>query len=527
VTDPQPPNDLASVADRVDRLDLSLFSYIQGGGTSHADRRSLLALHAALASQRRFAYLEIGSYHGGSLQALIADPRCQRIVSIDCRAELAPDIRGPGRYPENTTHEMLVRLASIPGADLLKLATVDARSQDLDPTQFAAELCFIDGEHTNEALLHDARFCRKVVGGEGILVFHDRTLVSRGIRTFLGELDRYRAYPLSHELLVVELGQTTLLHDPRVRACVPRGGAWLWVAGTRAFPLLLCVTDAVRPLRAHIGTLLLRCGAPRPGSPSTVRPLLALPETFRVYTFVTDERSYAEMRQSFQMAGFPCDSFERLSDAEDNPYAAITRIGHESSAQFPILCHQDVRLDRGAGLQQLKAALAQLDRVAPRWVAAGNCGVTEHGSLVRCVFDPFGGPTAGPFPAEVATLDENFLVLNRRNHPRCSNGLSAFHLYGTDLCLHARAAGGGAYVIDFPMSHIGGASMATSYDRAAADLAARWNAGYLFAYVITPSGSIFLSRSRMLRRIFGSAIAFRCIDAAIRQKPRLARVPQP
>ena len=33
----------------------------------------------------RFAYLEIGSHLGGSLQVLIQDERCERIVSIDSR----------------------------------------------------------------------------------------------------------------------------------------------------------------------------------------------------------------------------------------------------------------------------------------------------------------------------------------------------------------------------------------------------------------------------------------------------------
>ena len=56
------------------------------------DRRSLLAVQAAV--RRRagaYRYLEIGSYLGGSIQAHLLDPRCERIYSIDNRSAAAPD----------------------------------------------------------------------------------------------------------------------------------------------------------------------------------------------------------------------------------------------------------------------------------------------------------------------------------------------------------------------------------------------------------------------------------------------------
>src|SRR5579871_6355709 len=73
-----------TVTDRVDELDVSLFKP-ERGGTSGEDRRSLLAVHAAVAGRGQFRYLEIGSYLGTSLQSFIVDPRCVQIVSIDRR----------------------------------------------------------------------------------------------------------------------------------------------------------------------------------------------------------------------------------------------------------------------------------------------------------------------------------------------------------------------------------------------------------------------------------------------------------
>ena len=103
----------------MDRLDLSLFDPIQGGGTSSSDRRSLLAVHAAVAARGAFRYLEVGSYHGASLQSLIVDPRCRSVVSIDRRDMISPDERPESvEYPDNTTPRMLEWLASVPEADL-------------------------------------------------------------------------------------------------------------------------------------------------------------------------------------------------------------------------------------------------------------------------------------------------------------------------------------------------------------------------------------------------------------------------
>jgi hypothetical protein len=79
------------IADRVAALDTSLFTGIESQ-TSEPDRQSLLALHAVIGEHGPFDYLEIGSHLGGSLQALVADPRS--IVSIDTRPLLQPDDRG-------------------------------------------------------------------------------------------------------------------------------------------------------------------------------------------------------------------------------------------------------------------------------------------------------------------------------------------------------------------------------------------------------------------------------------------------
>jgi hypothetical protein len=136
------------------------------------------------------------------------------------------------------------------------------------------------------------------------------------------------------------------------------------------------------------------------------------------------------------------------------------------------------------------------------------------------------------------TLDENFLVLNRRNVPRSTDGLSGFHLYGSDVCLHALSSGGSAYVIDFPISHVGRLTQNGDYPRAywqSYELVknrfmATWSDRYWFCYVVTPVDTLFISRSRILRRVFGSTRAVAAVQQRRQQLPgsplrRIDRIP--
>jgi hypothetical protein len=199
-------------------LDTSLFGHIRSQ-TSERDRVSLLALHNACREvYGEFAYLEIGSHLGGSAQVLVADRCCRSITSIDSRPESAPDVRGVSSYPGNTTERMLERLGSVPGADLSKVRTIEAETVAVDPEDLAApQLALIDGEHTHDAALADARFCRRVLRERGAIVFHDRRLVRSAIEFFLEELGHqpHEGYPLLGSVYVIELGETRLL--PSVR----------------------------------------------------------------------------------------------------------------------------------------------------------------------------------------------------------------------------------------------------------------------------------------------------------------------
>lgn len=232
--------------DRLAAFDLSLFGHVESQ-TTNPDKLTLLALHAAIADRLgTFAYLEIGSYKGGSLQALVVDPRCRRIVSIDPRPAWVPDNASAAgcAYPDNSTEEMLDRLASVPGADLTKLETTELGTEDIDPAAMERpDICFVDGEHTDGAALRDARFCREILRGRGVIAFHDFQTVDGAVTSFLRESPGARGYLLRTSVFVVELAVPTLLSDARVAARTWRPAVlWRGLNALRAVPLALATT---------------------------------------------------------------------------------------------------------------------------------------------------------------------------------------------------------------------------------------------------------------------------------------------
>lgn len=181
--------------------------------------------------------------------------------------------------------------------------------------------------------------------------------------------------------------------------------------------------------------------------------------SFSICTLVSDPRQHAAMRASFEAGGFTPDhaEFLHLDNSGGNrwcAYAGLARLLDQARGDHVVLCHQDVRLlDHGAA--DLGRRLAELTAAAPGWALAGNAGATPAGRLALRISDPHGDDQAhGPFPARVASLDENFMVLRRSAGLRPSATLSGFHLYGTDLCLQARHAGRSAWVVDFHLRHL-------------------------------------------------------------------------
>ena len=107
---------------------------------------------------------------------------------------------------------MLGKLRSVAPEEMWKVTTIDGDSVMVEPSRIPdkIDLCFIDGEHTDRAVMSDLTFCLKVLADNGCIVFHDAQITYNGIAKCLEHLKQsniqFRAYVLPHVVFVVEIG---------------------------------------------------------------------------------------------------------------------------------------------------------------------------------------------------------------------------------------------------------------------------------------------------------------------------------
>jgi len=207
----------------IEDLDLDLFSKIDSQSTEH-DKQSFLAIQLAVRKLRPgYTYLEIGSYLGGSIQPYLLDDLCARIYSIDKRPEKQPDARGfDYRYLNNSTERMLEMLRGVAPDKMDKIMTIDgdSRSIPLSKIEQKIDLCFIDGEHTDAAVLSDFKFCLDVLNQNGCIAFHDAQITYNGLASCIEHLEQnkvaFNAYCLPSIVFVIEIGDFPIHNEKRV-----------------------------------------------------------------------------------------------------------------------------------------------------------------------------------------------------------------------------------------------------------------------------------------------------------------------
>jgi Methyltransferase domain len=186
---------MANLEDTIASLDVRLFDAVPSQ-TCREDRESLLRLQRCIRRTGSYVYLEIGSHLGGTLQPHLVDSRCSAIYSIDKRPLEQPDeLLGVCHYPENSTKRMLSGLQqAFPEAPVKKIKTFDADARELDPRTFIPkpDFCFIDGEHTDQAVCSDFDFCLKACNRNGIIGFHDANFVVGGLAHIKRQLTKHR-----------------------------------------------------------------------------------------------------------------------------------------------------------------------------------------------------------------------------------------------------------------------------------------------------------------------------------------------
>lgn len=151
--------------------------------SSDRDKAFLLAAKRMMGDiAPSYAYLEIGSFLGGSLAPFLVDPACAAILSIDERGKTLPDERGAlFDYAGITTQSMLDRLHGA-GLATEKLTTHDGPIDMMAMPDRRFDLAFIDGEHTDQACFRDFLWALPMMKASSAVLFHDSSLIYKAIR---------------------------------------------------------------------------------------------------------------------------------------------------------------------------------------------------------------------------------------------------------------------------------------------------------------------------------------------------------
>ncbi len=222
---------MAEVVRRVGELATDLYDAIPSQ-TSQTDRRSLLAVQRATARRfGRYAYLEIGSHLGGSIQPHLLDPRCEAIYSIDPRPVSQPDDRSAGcvvAYDGNSTERMLGLLRELGPEQAAKVRCFESDAARVDAARIipAPHLAFIDGEHTRRAVLSDFAFCRRVLAPGGTVLVDDFPIVYPAVLEICRALrragERFTTARLEGKAFAVFFDEELVQADPFLSRCRAR-----------------------------------------------------------------------------------------------------------------------------------------------------------------------------------------------------------------------------------------------------------------------------------------------------------------
>ena len=189
-----------------------------------------------------------------------------------------------------------------------------------------------------------------------------------------------------------------------------------------------------------------------------------------------------------------------IDNSVANCYDAFEAYNHfllNAKGRFIVLCHQDI-LPIADGRDVLDFRLAELETIDSHWGLCGNAGGRAARELVVRISHPAGQDVKlnGPFPKDVMSLDENFIIVRRSANLALSRDLSGFHWYGTDLCLIANILGWKAYVIDFHLLHKSAGNIGGDYDAKGKELRRKYAHAFRSRWHHVPtSQSIYISAS--------------------------------
>ena len=247
---------------------------------------------------------------------------------------------------------------------------------------------------------------------------------------------------------------------------------------------------------------------------------------YSICTLLTDIDQYKDALSSFRNAGFiePECEFLYIDNTAENKYDAYTGVNkflQTAKGDYVILCHQDLILHED-NKEKLDNIIDEITNFDYDWALLGNAGGTVPGQQAYHLTEFTGKDKhylhRGTFPSKADSLDEDFIVVKKSANLSVSNDLSGFHMYGTDLCMIARILGYSAYVVDFHLWHLGGAStkapvtsgahVTSSFDMAKNNILRKYQRVFSPRFIQTTCTIFYVSDSKLKNFLFNRKIMY-------------------
>ncbi|MFL5729197.1 MAG: hypothetical protein ACJ75J_06895 [Cytophagaceae bacterium] len=248
---------------------------------------------------------------------------------------------------------------------------------------------------------------------------------------------------------------------------------------------------------------------------------------FSICTMVTDKAEYEEMVSSFLEAGFDQQTCEYLyldnsSGNKHEAYEGLNRLLSAAQGKYIILCHQDILLNHDKRTK-LEECIKAMHENHPDWALLGNAGgISIKRNASRIVGADGKVNHEDTLPAEVGSLDENFILVKRAANLGLSHDLKGYHLYGTDLCLIAATLGYKAYVIDFLLTHKSFGNPGKEFYEVKKNFIKKYKEAFRSRFIQTTITKLFLGGSSIKSKLYNSRPVFKVVSilARLRRQSR-------
>lgn len=196
----------------------------------------------------------------------------------------------------------------------------------------------------------------------------------------------------------------------------------------------------------------------------------------------------------------------------------------EATNELLVFAHSDVFFPHG-WLDRLTRAIRDIASVDPNWGVIGVIGISTERRLAGYVYstglrNTVGGDFAGA--VEAVSLDEMVLIIRKSSGLRFDESLPGFHLYGTDICLQARASHMKSYIIsDFCIHNsVGIKYLPWAFWRAYLYLRSRWRSHLPLKTCCTEITRgcwpiVTSLRTALQKALFSKSVGVRCSDPAM------------